>query len=559
MNRANLFAVLASVVLASSLGGCQCVLGLDTPALYPGGGGGTGGTGGSGGGCVSADDCPPPGSECIVATCEDGICGTGDAPEGAPCGDAPSCSGGEQVHQDICDGAGVCLDQGTLSCGTYACGATACKTSCMDDSDCTAGTQCKNPPNGSCVGSKTNGEPCTAPVECDSGYCADGVCCNTPCGGHCEACSSAAGGKGPDGQCASTLICGEPLAAGKEHACSVRPSGVVQCWGGNLFGQLGDGTADSSPVPQAVADVTMTVGVAAGDSHTCALIADGTVKCWGQNSQGQLGDGTMSDKLTPVGVDDVSDAIAVSAGGQTSCAVIKSGTVRCWGNNSFGQLGNNSTMNKSSPVTVNNISTAVAVAVGSAHACALLADGTVQCWGLNASGQVGDGTFDPMKLTPAPVLDVANAVQVAVGDFHSCAVLSTGSSRCWGENGGGQLGCGGCDSDQSAPVTVINVFGALASAGGGHHSCVRTQNGQASCWGTNFDGQLGDGTTDPKTSAVAVKGLSTIVSIHAGAFFTCAALSDGSVACWGSNLSGQLGDGSDMGSTIPSTVISLSY
>lgn len=549
--------ILSGVLLASlwTVGGCRGCLGLEEPSLLgTTGTTGTGGdgAGGTGGGCLSATDCPAPEEECAVATCEDGTCGVSNAPAGTPCGDGPSCSGGEAVQQDTCDPFGLCVDQGTVACGSYTCASTECKTSCMDNDDCVAGTECKDPPNGSCLGSKVNGEPCAGPEECASEFCADGVCCDTVCNGRCEACSAAKGSQGSDGECKATLTCGEPLATGTGHACAVVPDGTIRCWGANLLGQLGDGTTEPSASPLLVVGVTNAVGVAAGASHTCALIADGTVMCWGGNSYGELGDGTMEDKLTAVVVGGVSNVVALATGGQTSCVVTTSGTVQCWGNNSFGQLGDGTDDSSPIPITVSNISTASAVAVGSAHACALLVDGSVQCWGQNVAGQLGDNTFEPSKPLPVPVSGLSAAVQIAAGYRHTCAVLSSGSARCWGSNNLAQVGDGsGSPNPKPTPVVVTNVINALAISAGRGHSCIRRQMGDASCWGGNGSGEVGNNTMELQLLAVPVSMLSDVVSLHAGYDFTCASLADGTVSCWGDNELGQLGNGGGADSPVP--------
>jgi alpha-tubulin suppressor-like RCC1 family protein len=82
---------------------------------------------------------------------------------------------------------------------------------------------------------------------------------------------------------------GAPLAgeiharysAGANHACQVRRDGSIGCWGGNLSGQIGDGTTTNRSIPVTVSGVTGAVAVAAGLGHTCALLVDGTARCWG--------------------------------------------------------------------------------------------------------------------------------------------------------------------------------------------------------------------------------------------------------------------------------------
>ena len=90
----------------------------------------------------------------------------------------------------------------------------------------------------------------------------------------------------------------------------------------------------------------------------------------------------------------------------------------------------------------------------------MLSNGSVQCWGYNSSGQLGDGTTTT-RLTPVTVsgiadIDIANAVAVSAGDRHTCALLSNGSIQCWGHNFVGQLG-DGTTTDSLKLVTVRGI------------------------------------------------------------------------------------------------------
>src|SRR5688572_13807048 len=86
------------------------------------------------------------------------------------------------------------------------------------------------------------------------------------------------------------------------------------------------------------------------------------------------------------GARDYGSRLASAADGSHSCQVRGDGMIRCWGQNDFGQLGNGSSGQgqfSAGPVTVSNISDALAVAAGRRHTCALRASGTVFCWGDN--------------------------------------------------------------------------------------------------------------------------------------------------------------------------------
>lgn len=356
------------------------------------------------------------------------------------------------------------------------------------------------------------------------------------------------------------------ISAGGAHTCQVKEDGTVRCWGANSVGQLGNGLlgngiAANEPtrVPTLVvtspnAPLTGVVGIAAGGAHTCALMADGTVRCWGLNGNGQLGINALTNRLNPVAVIGITTAVAVSAGASYSCALLANGTVRCWGANFAGQLGMGTISgNQLTPVTVmtslnNPLTNAVAIAAGGGHTCALLANGPVRCWGQNTFGQLGDGT-NITRLFPVAVSGFTNAIAIATHNQHTCAVLANGTARCWGRNAAGALG-DGTSVDRRSPVTVIVPSNPLptvvAIETGDSHTCALLASGTAHCWGSNSNGQIGDGTIGGiRLTQVQVGGSITsfgnAVAITAGSAHTCGLLADGSAKCWGSNSSGQLG------------------
>ena len=185
---------------------------------------------------------------------------------------------------------------------------------------------------------------------------------------------------------------------------------------------------------------------------------------------------------------------------------------------------------------------ALSISSGAYHTCALLTDGTVRCWGQGTLGQLGNGT-EPADSTPVQVTGITNAVALAAGYGHTCVVLADHTIRCWGVNDGRQLG-DGTYAQRSAPVTVPGISPATAVTAGQYQTCALLANGTVSCWGFNGFG-LGDGVSTDSATPVVVSGITTATSVTSSAgFHSCATLLDGTVWCWGRNHMGQLGIGS---------------
>ena len=350
------------------------------------------------------------------------------------------------------------------------------------------------------------------------------------------------------------------ISAGGSHTCVLLSGGSVQCWGKNDKGQLGDNSTTQRNTPVSVVDIVATaVAISAGDSHTCARLSDRTVRCWGGNSSGQLGNDTRLDSSAPVTVVDdlgtLSDVSSIVAGGSHTCAMLGNGQSKCWGENRSGQVGNGVRPIAVYPIEVPGIASATAVGTGQSYTCARILDGTIKCMGDNTLGQLGDGSLMSTD-NPVTVIGITDASAIGIGGSHACATVS-GGAKCWGNGALGRLGNGQINST-STPVSVFGLSATAPIFAGSNHACVIV-NGTASCWGNGGSGQLGSEPNVDQSAPVVIVSPTNFTSISGGFIHTCAITSpNGTVWCWGSNQDGQLGQGSSGGfSLVPVQVPSI--
>ncbi|MDA8838039.1 hypothetical protein N9N26_02120, partial [Candidatus Poseidoniales archaeon] len=359
------------------------------------------------------------------------------------------------------------------------------------------------------------------------------------------------------------------VSIGQYHSCAILDDGSLKCWGRNYYGELGiGGTTGSSTkytTPQTVNLGTgrTAVSVSSGQYHTCAILDDGSLKCWGQGTSGQLGIGSTIAQNTPqlVNLGTGRTAVSVDLGNSNTCVILDDGTLKCWGQGNGGQLGIGSNVNQITPQTVDlgTGRTAVSVSAGSSHTCAVLDDGSLKCWGYNNYGQLGIGSTTNQNTPQLVNLGTGRTSEsVSLGQFHTCAVLDDDSLKCWGYNYYGQLGIGST-TYQTTPHTVFLATNQIPKSVSSHDysTCVIFQDSRAMCMGQLgfwFHGGSYTSISHKTPEYLARNTEVKIDEVTVGHYHTCAVLDDGSLKCWGQNIYGQLGIGSTTNNDMPQTV-----
>ena len=342
------------------------------------------------------------------------------------------------------------------------------------------------------------------------------------------------------------------VSTGGGHACGLDADGRAFCWGRNEHGQLGDGTLINRRTPTAVAGGRTFIAIDADVFHTCALTKTGEAYCWGLNQFGEVGDGTQTRRSSPVAVLGGHTFASITTGGQNTCAITPANTAFCWGQGFFGANGTGTQTNALTPQPVAGGHSFASISAGSQYACGLTTAGQGFCWGNGGAGKLGNGS-NANRLVPVAITGTLTLASISAGGAHACAVTIDGNGYCWGAGSFGRLGNGSVATHTTPQPVSGNVIFASISAGG-PHTCGVSIAGQGYCWGGNIEGSLGTGSGLSRSTPGLVFGGHTWRSISAGPGATagsgssfassCGVTVDDLTYCWGSNFWGQLGNGS---------------
>ena len=332
------------------------------------------------------------------------------------------------------------------------------------------------------------------------------------------------------------------ISAGLKHYCALdNSSGTVYCWGSDTCSDDGFGNCDT--------DLSDSSAVTIGSGPIYPRISD-----IAPDNTTHLGDNSTS---TPLVMPSVipSNPVFMASSRNTNCVMNSTqDNVTCWGRyrmNNYGIDTSSSIWRQS-----HSANSFLDLDIGREHGCVVLSDRYARM------GAIGDGNSvsytDPGTLATG----VNNVVDIALGQDHTCALLDNGTVQCWGRDNSGQLGdnttnTNGVDNGGNEGVdTAVNLSGSISNfiqidAYSGS-TCGLTDNGTIWCWGSNGNGQLGNGTTTDRDYPVQVSGIDNALDVYLGTAMGCAAIDNRTnLKCWGNNY---LGDGSTTDSTTPVTV-----
>jgi hypothetical protein len=275
--------------------------------------------------------------------------------------------------------------------------------------------------------------------------------------------------------------------------------------------------------------------IRAGFRYTCAQTSDAHLRCFGESL---LGTG-LPPSSNPTEIAGFGDVASFDLTDDHVCVVTTAGGVQCMGVNLEGQLGDGSETTRTTPVDVVGLTSGVvAVSTGVQRTCALLSGGGVKCWGETHFGHsLGDGTTNGSTV-PVDVVGLgAPVASLSSGFGDTCAVTTAGAVKCWGDI---------TTPDATTPVDIAGLSSGVASVAiGASFSCALTTVGGVKYW-------TGTG------PASDVAGLTSgVVALDTTNRHVCAVLATGGVECWGNNDSNQLGDGTDVDRPDPVAAIEV--
>lgn len=332
----------------------------------------------------------------------------------------------------------------------------------------------------------------------------------------------------------SLAVVRRTVGIGGSEYCVI-DDGQLFCWNDNqrIAGPI-SGHIRPLAIPHPVTSVAMTAG------RLCAVTDRGTVWCRGDNLFGQLAaDLTDLDRDAPVQVLGVDDALSVAVGSTNSCVVRRAGKVSCWSTNRSGEAGHKTGYVRAArrlvrPVEVAGVRAVVDVATDDRSTCAVTGTGETRCWGRFHIAGVYQGSNEPEPYRPRPVAPLHRASHISMNHERGCTLVDAGQVQCWGYEVGDSV-LGHPDEDGGI-ARVANLRDAVQVAVGAGHACALNRNGRVLCWGANDYGQLGRPIVkdlEDDHRARPVQSVRDAIEVTANHSASCARTRDHALYCWG--------------------------
>lgn len=339
------------------------------------------------------------------------------------------------------------------------------------------------------------------------------------------------------------------------HTLAIATDGTLWSFGSNRFGQLGDGTNTDRSFPVQVGTANDWVEVSATGGISYGIKADGTLWSWGTNFQGYaLGDGTNVDRSVPMQVGTDTNWKAVTVEFATVVGLKTDGTIWRWGSDGFAngsRFGMITPLLLPVPTQLGTDTDWIAIDRGNTFTMALKSDGTRWGYGAFSDGVAGTGVAEVGSASLIK-LDDGPWKAVAVGG-HAVGIKNDGSLWAWGTNWGGQVGNGTNINPVTVPVLIDNSHtwkivrtGYNVSAEAEVSFAIRDDN-TLWAWGGGGPGRtqflLGTGSPDPTNVPVQVGSATDWVGISGGGGHTAGIRGNNTLWTWGAVDAGQLGNG----------------
>lgn len=297
--------------------------------------------------------------------------------------------------------------------------------------------------------------------------------------------------------------------------------------------------------------------VSQGLNHSKALKDDGTLWSWAGNHFGQMGNGSTGQTvLTPLKIGTDTNWKTISAGNVHTVALKSDNSLWAWGDNERGEVGNGTNVPQYTPIKIGSDKDWKAIASNDTNTKALKTDGSLWAWGINFYGALGDGT-NIDRTAPVRVGSDKDWKFIAKGPgYHSIAIKNDGSLWAWGSNEDGQLG-DGTKEHKNIPIQIGSDTDWKIACISHNRTLAIKNDGSLWAWGDNYSGLLGDGTTVSKYTPTKIGNDTDWLDIAGGLSFNIAIKNDGSLWSWGLNANGELGDGTNVRKYVPTKVGTL--